>query len=164
MVFRRFKLFHVVAVCLLIAGCGGKEPGRYYGKGYSVKVPEDWPKTSVAPGAHMARQNKEGTISLNIASQRLNPDITLEKVVEATQARSRAGGLAVVNSQEAMVGDTKGHLTVKNIKAMGHDFIIREYHVVKDHVAYSIVFTVERERGESQLGEIGPIVESFKFQ
>jgi hypothetical protein len=159
------KLGVLSLVFMVLAGCAGdKEPGRHYGKGYSVKVPQDWQKSNVAPGANFARTNKEGTMTLNIASQKLSPEITLEKVVEVTQARSRAGGIAVVHSQEAMVGDAKGHVTDKSMKVMGKDFLIREYHVVKNSVAYSIVFTIERERGEGQLGEIDPIVGSLRFE
>jgi hypothetical protein len=161
----RLKLGGVLMLCALIVGCGGgKEPGRHYGQGYSIKVPDTWQKSNVAPGANFARMNKEGTITVNIASQKISSEITLEKVVEVTQARSRAGGIAVVNSQEAMVGDTKGHVTVKNMKVMGRDFIIQEYHVVKDGTAHSVVFTIDRERGEAQRGEIDPIVESIRFK
>ncbi len=159
------KLSGVLVLCVLIVGCGGaKEPGRHYGHGYSVKVPEDWQKANTAPGANFARLNKEGTITLNIASQKLPDTITLGELVKVTQDRSRAGGMAIVNSQEAMVGGTKGHMTVKTMKAAGRDFMIQEYHVVKDHVAHSIVFTIARDRGESQRGEIDPIVDSFRFE
>jgi len=44
----------VVALGFAMSGCGAKEPGRFYHKGVSIKLPDDWEKQKDVMGAAIA--------------------------------------------------------------------------------------------------------------
>ncbi len=157
----------VILTVLLLAGCGGKEPGRYYDAGnkFSIKFPAGWQVTAIQSGGQenevLTASNPDNTATSSIRVQKygLGTALTIfskELSQKLGAGKQLEGGIVKIDSRDAywLVCDGNG---------AGPEFTTFYYCLTMEDKIYSIIFITGSDKFSTRRPELEAIANSFKF-
>jgi hypothetical protein len=162
------SLMSIILGVLLLAGCGGKEAGRYYDKAnkFSIKFPAGWLTTAIQSGGQegevLTASNPDNTATASIRVQKYGLGSTLtifskELSQKLGAGKQLEGGIVKIDSRDAywIVCDGNG---------AGPEFTTFYYCLTMEDKIYSIIFVTGSDKFPARRPELEAIAGSFKFE
>lgn len=100
----------------MVSGCIKKEPGRYYGKGYSIKLPDNWEEVDDKPSylgvkLDVAVMDPDKVKTITIASAPLNKNLgsDIESIGKTMSGLYSQNGIIVKEHEAINVNGLKAY-------------------------------------------------------
>ncbi len=163
-----------VAVVLPLAagGCGSKEPGRFYGKGFSIKYPPAWQTQESFAGTEIIgyvpaeSPMQDWRENVNVVIENLPTEMTSEAYDNAahemmekylTDLNVVGSAAATLDGRDAVRYEHSHRMGTRQLRVLG-------YSVVKGRRAYVITCTATPETYDATLPTFEDIVKTFRFE
>jgi hypothetical protein len=160
-------MMSIIVSVLILTGCGGKEPGKYYDttNKYSIKFPAGW-KTQAVPagdqgGEVLTASSPDDAANASIRIQKFGLGTAL--VIFSKELAERLGAKPPAEGVMVKVDNRPAYAMVSDGNSQGPEYTTFYYCFTMEDKIYSIVFATKTDAFSARRPELEAIAQSFKF-
>ncbi len=163
----------VMIVSLTFVGCSDsakepgassdavKESGRFYGKKFSIKLPEGWQKKNAGMGIVVKVTNPENTADIGVQIGPMPPGQGLVDYVAFVKSTMQRQGGKIVRDGKAIIDGTDAYWFVISVRTAK----ILYYCMKKENSAYMIIVSSDGATFTTGFeGEMREVAQTFRFE
>jgi hypothetical protein len=161
------NMLGIIVSVLLLAGCGGKEPGRYYDQlnKFSIKFPAGWKIQAVPAGSQtsevLTASSPDETATTSIRIEKFALGMALP--IYSRELADKLGAHPPSTGGKVGIDNRPAYWMLSDSSSIGPEFTTFYYCFTMEDKIYSIVFVSGTDYFSTRRPIFEEIAKSFKF-